>query len=1074
MAAVADGASKDRERAALLLQGASLVSHLDRVGWRVASWHETVVDQRGALRAPAGSVTSERDDRLPQAIVRSLVELLFGSEDVAGRSVVRSALRPMLASWCDGLLPLPGDRLVTDILDRAPFLWGPEFVAARSSLFAVLDDGQSDRVVVAGPYRWQRALLRAAGGDPQRQSEILCGDGAEACWLGGDDGDGPVESIRRGSWRRPLGVSGQCRLVGEERSAAARALLERGRFEAALHLIETSRRTEDILIRLGAQVRMARMTLARRSLSTLESRRLEGAAALERCRLAIWIHASAGRPAPVREWSERALDLARGSHRARGRAVAALAKWELGALDDMAGLLEPDEQSEEEGDWLLLLARARMLRSRGRVQEAGAPLGTAIRRFGRRLPLYERAGLWNELAAIRLAADDCAGAERAARTAVALFRRCDGPAAWTEAHGHLARIRVRMGRLKGVAQTVENMRRSSLMAGSAIGVVDAREAEAQLLLAQGRWREALECVQDARQVLRKRRLERSEGRSLALLEAQALLHLGRRDEAAAELTGLMTGTAFEWTPAERRVLPPVLLQAGLDAVARSVAVGTDQADLWRRLSDGNRPTAVDWQRIEKLNPHRLATTVHELVCLGVESIPTSLLFQAARTLSALGAEPLAQRVDAARQGPWKGVRAFLEGTDTGADALRRLLSAAGRPEARIELRTAEGRGEGSRDGYEVLLAGPGGAAELSVATPGGRLVLNADRIDEPERALMTLIASRSPVASSRRSEVTELAEARRSAVHGMIGRSKPLLEAQARIEKFAAHDLPVLIVGESGTGKELLARQLHNSSPRSSQPWLAVNCAALPEGLLLSDLFGHVRGSFTGADRDRIGVFETAAGGTVFLDEIGELPWVAQGMLLRILQEGEMRRVGESRPRRLDFRLVSATHRDLSALVEAGKFREDLYYRLRVAHVDVPPLRDRDDDVTLLTAHFLDRLGGATRKLRLDDTARRRIRTHSWPGNVRELKNAIEAAVALADGPEITFEILGLPEKDDRPSEKTGHYHFEVQQYQRRLIRDAIAGADGNHAQAARDLGLTRQALSYLVRRLGYSPVTDR
>ncbi len=194
-------------------------------------------------------------------------------------------------------------------------------------------------------------------------------------------------------------------------------------------------------------------------------------------------------------------------------------------------------------------------------------------------------------------------------------------------------------------------------------------------------------------------------------------------------------------------------------------------------------------------------------------------------------------------------------------------------------------------------------------------------------------------------------------------------------------------------------------------------------------------------------------------------------MLLRLLQEGEMRRIGESQTRRLDFRLVSATHRDLLAMVEAGEFREDLYYRIRVANVDAPALRDRGDDVMLLADHFLEAFSTDRERLRFSDRARKRIREYRWPGNVRELRNAIESAVALTEHPVITAQMLGFQREPERtPKAGSADYHGKLEQYRRGLIRKALAEADGNQARAARALGLSRQALSYLVRKLNYDP----
>jgi len=297
---------------------------------------------------------------------------------------------------------------------------------------------------------------------------------------------------------------------------------------------------------------------------------------------------------------------------------------------------------------------------------------------------------------------------------------------------------------------------------------------------------------------------------------------------------------------------------------------------------------------------------------------------------------------------------------------------------------------------------------------------------------------------------------------GLVGESPALQSALARIARLAPSELPVMILGESGTGKELAARQLHRGSARADRPFVPVNCAALSETLILSELFGHTRGAFTGADRDRKGVFETAHGGTVFLDEIGDLPLSAQGMLLRVLQEGEIRRLGESEPRRVNVRVLAATHRDLARMVQEGTFRRDLFYRLRVGSVELPPLRDRGDDVLHIADHFLARLRGPA-PARLSREARARLLAYRWPGNVRELENVLAVAAALAgDGP-IRLEHLELPAAGAAPE---APYHQQVDAFRRSLIARALAEC-GNRAEAARRLGISRQALSYLIRQLG-------
>ena len=1050
----------DRDRAALLLQGAALLAHVRAAGWRLEAWEELRVDAGGVLRVPPGLVQPARDDRLPQALLRQLVVLVFGSEGAPGRSAVRAVLRPLFETWRDELLPLSGNGVVADILARAPFLWGPRFEAARSSLFAVLESRAGERVAVAGQSRWRRMLAAMDGAE--RQEIASGGVAARSYW----------QRVREADSESPQPET------SDERSALARLLLAEGRFEGVLKLVKDRRRTDDVLVRLRAQLRLGRTAAARRTLSTLENRALSGHRALEQCELAIGIHAAAGRSDQIGHWSERVLDVGVGPQAEHGRVLRALAKWELGELDAMAGLLEAavghPERWREPQHWMELWARSRLASANGRFSEAEQLLVAGLRRHRKRPPVYERALLYNELATVRMAVNAFAAAERAACIAVGLFRRCDGPAGRAAAHGKLAEIRIRTGRFVGVAETIENLRREGLMAGSTPGVVEARLLEARLFLSQGRWASALECCETALENLSGRRSGWRQLRSLRLLSARALVFLGRVDEAAEELSEALERPLAAWTPAEVDELVPLLLLAGLRDEAREIAVGAAQEGLWEAVGEGRMPGAADWRRIETQDPFRAALTVHDLVCLGVETVPVSLVAAAARILSGIGAEALAQRVDGARTGPWLALRLFLATPDPDADAYRILMAAAGHPEARLAVHGAPGGFNALDAQGEVLLEGPGGSDRFAVDAAPGRLVLSAKRIDEPARALAAAVATRLPASSRRGRGASELAEPRRPSSSRMVGKSKALLAVQARIEKFAAHDLPVLILGESGTGKELLARQLHGSSPRASRPWLAVNCAALPDGLLLSDLFGHRRGAFTGAHTDRVGVFESADGGTVFLDEIGELPWAAQGMLLRLLQEGEMRRVGESRTRRLDFRLVSATHKDLAAMVKAGEFRQDLYYRLRVAYVDVPPLRERDEDVMLLAHHFVETSSQLGQDLKLSDKARGRIRNYSWPGNIRELKNAIDGAVALAEGPEISVEMLGLPEEPvEEAAPKQSGYHWKMEQYRRRLIGKALEESGGNQARAARALGISRQALSYLVRKLNYEPLTE-
>ncbi|MBI6896233.1 sigma-54-dependent Fis family transcriptional regulator [Pseudomonas putida] len=245
---------------------------------------------------------------------------------------------------------------------------------------------------------------------------------------------------------------------------------------------------------------------------------------------------------------------------------------------------------------------------------------------------------------------------------------------------------------------------------------------------------------------------------------------------------------------------------------------------------------------------------------------------------------------------------------------------------------------------------------------------------------------------------------------GIIGSCPPMQDMYVKIRKVAPTDSNVLIQGESGTGKELVARALHNLSRRAKAPMISVNCAAIPETLIESELFGHEKGAFTGASAGRAGLVEAADGGTLFLDEIGELPLEAQARLLRVLQEGEIRRVGSVQSQKVDVRLIAATHRDLKNLAKAGQFREDLYYRLHVIALKLPALRERGSDVNEIANAFLARQSARIGRddLHFSHEAEQAIRHYSWPGNVRELENAVERAVILSESAEISAELLGI------------------------------------------------------------------
>jgi len=310
----------------------------------------------------------------------------------------------------------------------------------------------------------------------------------------------------------------------------------------------------------------------------------------------------------------------------------------------------------------------------------------------------------------------------------------------------------------------------------------------------------------------------------------------------------------------------------------------------------------------------------------------------------------------------------------------------------------------------------------------------------------------------------------RHRIEGIIGESGQMVEVISLVQRVAASEATVLIRGESGTGKELIAKAIHYASPRAPRPLVRVNCAALPENLLESELFGHEKGSFTGAIATRKGRFELADTGTLFLDEIGDLPLHLQAKLLRVLQEREFERVGSSQPIKVNVRILSATHRDLESLMRAGQFRDDLYYRLNVVTILLPPLRERRQDLPPLMDHFLKLFAAKNGKsLRgFSRAARDALLRYDYPGNVRELENLIERAVVLCRGDVIDRGDLPLMvDEPDAPSEAQTQLTAAVEGLERRMIRGALKRANGVQTRAAELLGVTERALRYKLKKYG-------
>jgi len=363
------------------------------------------------------------------------------------------------------------------------------------------------------------------------------------------------------------------------------------------------------------------------------------------------------------------------------------------------------------------------------------------------------------------------------------------------------------------------------------------------------------------------------------------------------------------------------------------------------------------------------------------------------------------------------------------------------PQARVILMTAfaslETAIEAVRQGAYDYLTKPFKLAEAGMAVDRA---LDDRRLREENRRL--------------RAEVE-----RRFSFDNLIGRSEAMQAVFEKIRAVAATDATILLLGESGTGKELVARAIHHNSARRGGPFIPVSCAAIPETLLESELFGHEKGAFTGAVRRRAGLFADAHGGTLFLDEVGDIPLPIQAKLLRALQDKTIRPVGGSQEIQLDVRLVSATHRDLLALVGEGRFRDDLYYRLAVIPIRLPSLRERPDDLLLLANHFLARASaGLGKRLEgFDEDATAWLLAHRWPGNVRELENVIERAVTLARGPRVTRADLGI---EFAPEGAAGlSLRPTLAELEEQYIRRVLEETNGDKAAAAKILGISVRTL---------------
>jgi two-component system NtrC family response regulator len=384
---------------------------------------------------------------------------------------------------------------------------------------------------------------------------------------------------------------------------------------------------------------------------------------------------------------------------------------------------------------------------------------------------------------------------------------------------------------------------------------------------------------------------------------------------------------------------------------------------------------------------------------------------------------------------------------TGLELIRELAQATASERPQVVLMTAHGSTQLVREafklGVEDFLEKPFEVEELLVLA---RRVLKSHRLQTERQYLI----------SERDADFNH---------YGIVGRSRVMEKVLERAELVSQTKSTVLITGETGTGKEMVARLIHHRSAQREMPLIKVNCAAIPDTLLESELFGHVRGAFTGATMTKRGKFALADGGSIFLDEIGTLTTAIQAKLLRVLQEREVEPLGSERTQRVDVRVIAATNRDLKHMVSTGKFQEDLYYRLNVIPIELPPLRDRPEDIPILVEHFVEkhRQRCGKRIDRVDEDAMRALTHHDWPGNVRELENAIERAVVLAQSPVLTTTSISLLGVAAAPAVglPSLRLHQNLEWAERETIRRALEGAGGVKKDAAEAMGISQRALSH-------------
>lgn len=1045
----------DQERIAVILQAAALLAHLEHGGWYLPDGFKHVKISDKGLLQEAGPIRRGRASEQPQASLLRLLSRLFrGKGLIAGRGEARRAARQLQQLWHQSLVPTPLDTSVAEILETASFLWLPAFGEARRALVAEHRHTAGDSYLwLAGPGFARRRLL-PQGTRRQEVEALLASPRAQAVWEGWEEDRLPAQLEENGRWRQAVMAWQKRRpLARREALAYARCLFALGRYSQTLATLKGHSSVAARVLRAWCQLYLGELHAAQNTVRHLEKKELPGEETVALASVAIRIHAALGRFDRVRFWASRALAESRGKAQLEARLRAVGAAWDCGDETAMDRHLEAARGAMKEPDLAWLWHHMRSLRSLAAGDGPGVVehVSEALRLRRRQLLRAEAARLWNDLAVGQVLADDLPAAERACRHALRLFSGCEGPGRSTLALYNLAEVRLRRGRTRGVEQALERSTTENRRSGNIRGLILDLELWVRFELVHGRSVAALARTAEALQQFDREHLAARRD-IFELLAARAQGWLGRGEQAAACLERIRPTTLAELEPEER---PAIYALAGQWEQAAMAATKTPWQSLWSALAADLFPGSDTWELLSTLEPYRAARLIFDCELLKPGVVPPSWVRRAISTFRRIDAEDLAERLESRSLSPWRALGRYLERPRGDLSATADLLRQAGFQEARLSWVRRGGQ-------ERILVSGHGGDTALSAQLEHGELVLCAPSSDTVLKTIFSVIHRdlRLPGDDVPSYSISPTQS-------GIIGDSDVLKGSLERLDRLAGGDLPVLILGESGCGKELFARRAHQLSNRSKGPYLAVNCAALSETLILSELFGHVKGAFTGADRNHQGLFEAARGGSIFLDEIGDLPAAAQGKLLRVLQEGEIRRVGESFARKVDVRIVAATHRDLEQMVKDSRFRQDLFFRLKVATIRLPPLRDRGKDILTLADYFLNQRPTSTKPKRLTSQARNSLLSYSWPGNIRELRNILDVASMLTMGDDIRPEHLDLPKSTQ--STPRGDYHQQIEAFRRKLVAKALEQAGGNRSEAARQLGLTRQALSYLARQLDLS-----